>query len=245
MEIGILPGSRPTTDDRAMERRPIRVALSGGGVRAALFDLGLLLYLVDAGLNTDVDQIASVSGGSITNRVRGAALRLPARDREEFDPIAGDLLVRLVRRGIVGGRHYAAMAAVAIALGATGSMLLLGGSVLGLPRWAGIPVLLALGALALLRGHLLEAASRRAVLDHPGAPRTLGAVVSSVEHLFCTTDLRTGMPFYFSTAAGGHVYSPVLGFAACDHPLASIVRASAAFPGGVPARRSRRRTGSS
>ena len=45
----------------------IEVNLSGGGFRAAAFDLGALLYLVESGLNRKVVFISSVSGGSITN----------------------------------------------------------------------------------------------------------------------------------------------------------------------------------
>jgi hypothetical protein len=45
----------------------VAVALSGGGHRASLFGLGVLLALVDLGLNRLVTQVVSVSGGSITN----------------------------------------------------------------------------------------------------------------------------------------------------------------------------------
>ena len=43
------------------------VALSGGGHRATLATIGALMALVDRRLNKVVIQIASVSGGSITN----------------------------------------------------------------------------------------------------------------------------------------------------------------------------------
>jgi hypothetical protein len=45
------------------------VALSGGGHRATVWGWGTLLALADAGLNTQVVSIASVSGGSIANGV--------------------------------------------------------------------------------------------------------------------------------------------------------------------------------
>ena len=45
----------------------IGVALSGGGHRASLFGLGVLLYLGDAGKLPEVTSLASVSGGSLTN----------------------------------------------------------------------------------------------------------------------------------------------------------------------------------
>lgn len=45
----------------------IGVAISGGGYRATLFGLGVLLYLADVARNNEVVTISSVSGGSITN----------------------------------------------------------------------------------------------------------------------------------------------------------------------------------
>ena len=45
----------------------VGVAISGGGHRAGLFGLGVLLYLADAGKNRDVACVSSVSGGSLTN----------------------------------------------------------------------------------------------------------------------------------------------------------------------------------
>src|SRR5690242_19599408 len=45
----------------------VGVALSGGGHRASLFGLGVLLYLGDARKLPELTSIASVSGGSLTN----------------------------------------------------------------------------------------------------------------------------------------------------------------------------------
>jgi predicted acylesterase/phospholipase RssA len=52
-------------------QRSIGVAISGGGHRATLWGLGVLLALVDLGLNRRVGVITSVSGGSIANGVVG------------------------------------------------------------------------------------------------------------------------------------------------------------------------------
>src|SRR5262249_61902601 len=41
------------------------LALSGGGLRATLFHLGVVRFLRDAGLLRDVTHVVSVSGGSI------------------------------------------------------------------------------------------------------------------------------------------------------------------------------------
>jgi len=43
------------------------LALSGGGLRAAAYSLGAMMYLADAHRGADVGQVASVSGGSLTN----------------------------------------------------------------------------------------------------------------------------------------------------------------------------------
>lgn len=47
--------------------RAVGVALAVGGVRAALYSLGALIYLVNSGHCVYDTEISSVSGGSITN----------------------------------------------------------------------------------------------------------------------------------------------------------------------------------
>jgi len=63
---GVLPEGH-SVDGSEHETDSISVALSGGGHRAALFAVGALMGLADAGINRRVRVIASVSGGSITN----------------------------------------------------------------------------------------------------------------------------------------------------------------------------------
>lgn len=46
-------------------RKPIALALSGGGIRAMVFHLGVLKYLAERGLLESVEQISTVSGGSL------------------------------------------------------------------------------------------------------------------------------------------------------------------------------------
>ncbi len=53
--------------DNGEFREELEIAISRGGFRATAFGLGVLLYLVDRGLNQRVKSITSVSGGSITN----------------------------------------------------------------------------------------------------------------------------------------------------------------------------------
>lgn len=53
--------------------KPVGVALSGGGHRAALWASGALLALTDTGTNVDLVSVASVSGGSLANGLAAAA----------------------------------------------------------------------------------------------------------------------------------------------------------------------------
>src|SRR5262245_38846794 len=86
--------------------RRIGLALSGGGFRASLYHLGLLRFLRDAGILSQVTHITSVSGGSIIaahvalnwNRYSGSA--------EEFDGAASEFLsfVRLDIRNRIARR---------------------------------------------------------------------------------------------------------------------------------------------
>lgn len=53
--------------DTSPKKTSLGLALSGGGHRATAFSLGVLLYLVDAGINAHITAISSVSGGSLLN----------------------------------------------------------------------------------------------------------------------------------------------------------------------------------
>jgi len=89
------PRSTPRSPDG---RAPLVVTLSGGGFRATLGGLGVLRFLADAGLLTDVRYVSSVSGGSVANgllAVAMPALRAGGFDRGTFDR---ELLVPFVDR---------------------------------------------------------------------------------------------------------------------------------------------------
>jgi predicted acylesterase/phospholipase RssA len=86
--------------------KKIGLALSGGGFRASLYHLGLVRFLRDAGILSQVTHITSVSGGSIFaahlvlnwNRYNGSA--------SEFDAAAAEFLpfVRLDVRNRIAPR---------------------------------------------------------------------------------------------------------------------------------------------
>jgi predicted acylesterase/phospholipase RssA len=68
------------------------LALSGGGFRGTLYHLGVVRFLRDVGILSDITHITSVSGGSIL-----AALLVLNWDRyngsdEDFDKVAGEIL---------------------------------------------------------------------------------------------------------------------------------------------------------
>jgi NTE family protein len=86
-----------------MKEAGIGVALSGGGFRATLFNLGALWRLNDGGLLSKVKRITSVSGGSITNAVLGLHWRrLEFRDgvAANFGAVVAEPLMRFCLKGI-------------------------------------------------------------------------------------------------------------------------------------------------
>src|SRR5262245_56121822 len=282
----------PELDDSS----DIGLALSGGGHRAALFGLGVLMALRDAGkIDAPVDrangagrmtQIASVSGGSITNAVlareyfRHTARRSKPEEGDAlwesatcqlFEMIVKVGILTTSTRRIVVGLFMLPPLAVAV-------MLIIGSPpaatwlLIGSTAWL---------SLALLRGKLIESLIRARCFPSPepsgGAPHLKDLCTSTVEHtlkvehVFCATDLVMGRPVYFSTRAdlsgknqdGGLVFRRTadlppgapprtrksqakpdeldLSRLGCTYragtiDLASVVRASAGFPG-IPPRR--------
>jgi predicted acylesterase/phospholipase RssA len=63
-EVARMASSSPNAN-AASNRPRIGLALSGGGMRAMLFHLGVVRYLRDTGRLQDVTHLCSVSGGSV------------------------------------------------------------------------------------------------------------------------------------------------------------------------------------
>jgi hypothetical protein len=216
----------------------LAIALSGGGLRATYFGLGALLYLVDAGLNRRVRAISSVSGGSILSGFVASRCDFREVGAEGFDAVAGDLLRRTVRRGLL----HSSIVWAYIGLMALAGVVLIGLSLfdfpLAVPWWTLVAGWFCWAAVLLLRGVVLTFQFGRILFNGEGSAATSADVTSSVEHIFCATDLPTASPLYFSTWSGGYVYSPVYGTAkGAGFGLNVIVRSSAAFPGGIPPKR--------
>jgi predicted acylesterase/phospholipase RssA len=94
------PTDSQSTQGAPTQGSSISIALSGGGIRASLFSLGSLVALVQTGVNSNVTQISSVSGGSITNAaVAQSCSFTKCPDSAEFYQIANPLAKRLCGQG--------------------------------------------------------------------------------------------------------------------------------------------------
>src|SRR5262245_14431717 len=81
------------TQETTTESAALGLALSGGGIRAALFSLGVIIGLIETGCHSRVRCVASVSGGSIMNAALAHANKsLNSLSRvAEFEPEASKL----------------------------------------------------------------------------------------------------------------------------------------------------------
>ena len=223
---------------RVAERtKRIAIALSGGGHRASLFGLGVLLYLADAGRNRDVVSVSSVSGGSLTNAwlaQRGDYSNLTPEELESR--IVRPFARRVAHVGTLWASWITWIFIVTLAVGLVAVFALwwlpvdllwrMICFVLGLAGW---------GLLASLRGTTCALAFRRTLYSTGRRPTLLREIErKNVQHVICATDVRAGHHVYFS---GDFVCSYRLGWGCpAEFPLADAVQASAAFPGGFPPR---------
>ena len=84
-----------TTDSAALG-----LALSGGGVRATLFSLGVVIGLIETGCHRRMRCVASVSGGSILNAVLAHKRSLASLSSiTDFESLASDVAANLAWRG--------------------------------------------------------------------------------------------------------------------------------------------------
>jgi predicted acylesterase/phospholipase RssA len=214
----------------------IAVALSGGGHRAALFGLGVLLYLVDADKHRSVTSVASVSGGSLTNGYVAQGVDYSNVTQEQFWALARSLTVQIGRRGTLWASPLTWVYLALLALWALATLV----GVWFLPIELGwrllvfFAALLVLAWLASLRGWICARSFARTLFSPNGKPTPLAATARPVDHVLCATDLHAGEHAYFS---GRFVCSYRFGFGkAGDLALHDAVQASAAYPGGFPAR---------
>lgn len=87
--------------------RDIGIALSGGGHRASLLALGVLVYLVDSHANERVATVCSVSGRSITNAFVAQECDFGTVRQDEFDHVATKFARIITGRSIVSLSSWA------------------------------------------------------------------------------------------------------------------------------------------
>lgn len=247
---------------RLAEDMPTSLALSGGGHRASLFALGAMMALFDA--DKSPAQIASVSGGSITNaflalRYFAAGHDLGSRaNPEDWERATRECFDAISTKGVLTRPWIAALAALLV----LPPLVFLGLALSG--RLPAVEVTLSLAAawatVVFFRGLLIERLLHRTCFSGLRSPRLAGCE-SPIEHVLCCTDLVTGRPFYASTRGGGIVFQrtgeptgggwmpgrsphaiqedpPGFTYQGGALTWASLVRASAGFPG-IPPRRFR------
>ncbi len=224
------------TDGLRQRTRKIAIALSGGGHRASLFGLGVLLYLADANRNRDVVSVSSVSGGSLTNAWLAQKGDYSNLTPEELGRIVRPLARRVAHLGTLWASWTTWVYIATLSLGLVALFVLYWLPVdllsraiyfvLGLTGW---------GFLAGLRGRMCALAFQRTLYSADRRPTLLRDTErKNVQHIICATDLRAGQHVYFS---GDFVCSYRLGWGCpAGFRLADAVQASAAFPGGFPPR---------
>lgn len=250
-----------TTPEAALEKQiteqlnGVGLALSGGGHRASLFALGVLLYLVRAGRHGDVAQISSVSGGSLTNGYVGRSLDFRRATVDEFDRLAGRFARQLADRGTLFAYWQSMAYLVGLAFSAVVSAFAFAFWIRH-PRWlpetwlvpaVAISALVFLGYLFLQRGALCRWAFRKSFFSNETRPLRLSDLQPLPLHVFCATELQTGRGAYFFTlpvvATGDArpsvgsvplVVSDGFQQTVMDVELATAVQASAALPGAFP-----------
>jgi hypothetical protein len=249
--------SRERLDER-IERGGFSVALSGGGHRATLAALGALLALVDRRLNRNVIQIASISGGSITNAFVAQRCAFETLEPGGLDGIASDLAQTIIDRGVLTRSWLATLVAAPPILGAVVVVIFVSVGLITLVAVAaGVVAALSLLMMAgLLVDWLLDRRYFRPSSSGSAGPlkdRHRASIASlsdrNIDHVFGMTDLVLGLPVYISSQQKGMLWrqlargpSSVFGnpkIQTCDAgawSIAEIVRASAAFPG-IPPRR--------
>ncbi len=214
----------------------IGVALSGGGHRAGLFGLGVLLYLVDAGKNPDVGSIASVSGGSLTNGFIAQRLDYRTTSPDAFRDAVRPLARRLAKTGTVWPPSLATAGYLVVVLASALALVGVWFFPSPLPwRLAGfVGALVVFGVVAGLRGLVVSRALARTLFSPEGRPSALAECNRSLDHVICAADLHAGENVYFSP---GFVCSYRLGWGEPgDLPLHVAVQCSAALPGALPPR---------
>jgi NTE family protein len=188
------------------QRRGKALALSGGGYRAALFDLGALRRLNELGVLTRLDTITSVSGGSVASAQLARhrlehpedwkAKRPIARFEEEIAEPLRECARHDIRTRAVLARFY---------------------------PWNWFRAGISIDELA------------QRLIDGPAGHHALSKLKDDPSFVFCATELRFRTQWQFDTGKG-RIGSELAGFTPISSywTLARSAAASAAFPFAFP-----------
>lgn len=241
----------PQSSDVYAQRVAVRLLLSGGSHRATLGSIGAIAYfiwsesnepvLLDDGQIADrwsnVDEVVSVSGGSLLNAALASAN--PQTSDETMDQL-GVIRARLARDQLRPQRtpRRLAVAAAGVLLAATATWLVLaalgivGPGVLSTAPWS-LVVGVCVFPVTIGIGRRLLARYLRDVIEvvTAGASVALSDVHSERRHTICSSGLASGLPYYF-TVGGETPFEPAYGTAIVDgYSLADAAAASMALPG--------------
>lgn len=242
---------------------PLGLAISGGGHRASLFGLGVLMAMKDVGKLPK--QISSVSGGSITNAFLAYRYFSKESKKESADETLWEqetqlLFETILNKGVVTKKWIAVLIVFLILPPLAFVVMELLGT---LPPWqVTIPAGIIWATVLLLRGLLIEWLISKRYFGSLFKRINLTTLSNSkTEHVICCTDLVTGRPLYISTSSGGRLYRRLVDrpigigprtvthekeshkiynigvlYSAPTLSVSAAVRASAGFPG-IPPRR--------
>ena len=224
----------------------IGVALSGGGHRATIWSIGVLLYLADAGRQGDVGVIASVSGGSIANGVIAHEMDYARASADEVRDKVKPLLRHVAYTGLFfWGPSTNAFVIIVLSLLGLSALGFLAGLVMAFIGGIGlVPGIVLVASLVVLTAGITVFTRRSAVVDsalarthfsRDGKATKLADVNRSLDHVMCATELQAGEHFYL---APGFLYSYRFGRGQpAGLQLSTAVQASACLPGAFAARR--------
>ena len=229
------------------------IALSGGGHRATLANIGALIAIIDRGLGSKIIQVASVSGGTITNAFVAQRCHLETLDPGQLDDVAQQLATTVIQKGVLTTAWLVFLIIAMLVVWAVATITFY---TLVVPwTWLALAIGLSVAlSLLLARGLLVEWLLDRRYFRHStelrshwSRARLASLSERDVDHVFCMTDLATGLPVYASSHGGmmwrrlkpetdddGNVEFQT--FDGGELSIAELTRASAAFPG-IPPRR--------
>lgn len=216
----------------------IGIALSGGGNRAALFGVGALMYFVDVGKNQSTSAISSVSGGTLANGFVAQCGPFDQQTPESFRSALKPLIRCMARSSPLWG-WWGTWLYLLVVIAAVTAVIGIRWFVPMSPWLWGLEVAVGLAVIerVLIRNRtVIVSWAFRAKLYHGKTGTTLLATLpaSSVDHVYCATDLHTGKHVYFSR---DFVYAFMHGGGTPARlPLHTAVQASSCFPGALPAR---------